>query len=418
VSAELRRRIAFTLGALVVYRLGTYIPLPGINPAVLTKIFNPNSGGNLGMFNMFAGGGIHRMAIFAVGIAPYLTAAVVVQLGRLVYRKAAASQTRDLRQAKAVARLTLGLAILFTAFQGLGVAFALERGVGDLVSAPGWAFRISTALTLTGGTVFLIWLCKLVTLHGVGNGISLIILAGIVAELPSAIAATLELRRLGALSTGLIMVVVVVMVIAVIAFIVFMELARRRLPIEYPARQVGDRAVGPRSADLSLKLNSAGIIPFVMATWLLNPLVLILDFAGGLNEASVDTVTWLFGFGQPGSMIFTAVAVVFFVFVYAAFVLDPEDTAAKLKRFGGTIAGVAPGEATAAHVDYVVSRTTVLGAAYLAAVYLIPVGEFVAFARVPFYFGGITTLVAVCVTLDVVAQVRGDGLVNAGGYRQ
>src|ERR1700694_311359 len=366
-AEELKKRIWFTLGALLVYRLGTYIPLPGIDPNIWEQVFKSQAGGILGMFNMFAGGGIHRMAIFALNIMPYISASIIIQLLTTVSSQLEALKKEGEAGRKTLNQYTRYLTVLLAAFQSYGIAVGLE-GAGNVVSDPGMFFRLSTAITLTGGTMFLMWLGEQITSRGIGNGISLIILSGIVAELPSALASMLELGRQGALSTGLILVVIV-MAVAVIAFIVFMERAQRRLLIQYPKRQVGNKMFEGQSSHLPLKLNTSGVIPPIFASSLLLLPTTVANF-------------------KP------------------AIVFNPTETADNLKKHGGFIPGIRPGERTAEYIDYVLSRITVLGAIYLAIVCLIP-EILISYASVPFYFGGTSLLIVVSVTMDTVAQVQG-----------
>jgi preprotein translocase subunit SecY len=419
MNLALGRRIAFTLCALLVFRLGSYIPIPGIDLAVWQQVFHRQSGSLLGMADMFSGGGVRRLSIFALNIGPYITAAILVQLFRLVYPKPAELNRRSARERR-IMRYTLGLATLFAAFQGFGIASGLE-GIPGLVSAPGPLFRISTVVSFTGGMLFLVWLCELITLRGIGNGLGLLLFVGIVTGAPAPIAAILELGRQGVLSDNKILGLGI-FTVAVIGFIVVMERARRHVPIEFAARQVGDRAIATQSSDLPFKLNAAGVIPVVVASWLLYIAIVVADFAGGFDAAWVDWVTRNFGAGSPGFMVASAIAIVLLAFLYTALLLDPDAAAERLAAYGGVISGVAPGQATAAHIDYVVSRITVLGAVYLAVIALVP-EMVIAYAKVPFYFGGVSALIVVCVVLDVTAQistqanaqVRGDGLAIRGG---
>ena len=570
---ELKKRIWFTLGALLVYRLGTYIPLPGIDPNAWEQIFNTQAGGILGMFNMFSGGGIHRMAIFALNIMPYISASIIIQLmttvsptlenlkkegeqGRKVMNQytryltvvlaafqsygiaiglegtgsvvsnpgifflvsttitltggtmflmwlgeqitsrgigngisliimagivaqipSAIAGTLELgrqgalstglilvvmvmaiaviafivfmeraqrrlliqypkRQVgnqmisasiiiqlmttvsptlenlkkegeqgrKVMNQYTRYLTVVLAAFQSYGIAIGLE-GTGSVVSNPGIFFLVSTTITLTGGTMFLMWLGEQITSRGIGNGISLIIMAGIVAQIPSAIAGTLELGRQGALSTGLILVVMV-MAIAVIAFIVFMERAQRRLLIQYPKRQVGNQMFEGQTSHLPLKLNTSGVIPPIFASSLLLLPTTVANFNAGQGPGWLTTVTTLLGHGRPLFLILYIALIVFFAFFYTAIVFNPTETADNLKKHGGFIPGIRPGERTAEYIDYVLSRITVVGAIYLAIVCLVP-EILISYAAVPFYFGGTSLLIVVSVTMDTVAQVQG-----------
>jgi preprotein translocase subunit SecY len=403
-AEELKKRIWFTLGALLVYRLGTYIPLPGIDPAAWDQIFRTQAGGILGMFNMFAGGGIQRMAIFALNIMPYISASIILQLMTTVSPTLEQLKKEGEQGRKTINQYTRYLTVVLAAFQAYGIAIGLEGG-GNIVSDPGWFFRISTVITLTGGTVFLMWLGEQVTARGIGNGISLIILAGIVAELPSAIAGTLELGRQGALSTGLILAVLV-MAVVVIGFIVFMERAQRRLLIQYPKRQVGNRMFEGQSSHLPLKLNTSGVIPPIFASSLLLLPATVANFNAGQGPEWLTTITTQLGHGRPLFLLLYIALIVFFAFFYTAIVFNPTETADNLKKHGGFIPGIRPGERTAEYIDYVLSRITVVGAAYLAVVCLIP-EILISYAAVPFYFGGTSLLIVVSVTMDTVAQIQG-----------
>src|SRR3974390_1427867 len=403
-AEELKKRIYFTIGALIVYRLGTYIPLPGIDPAAWAQIFKSQAGGFPGMFNMFAGGGINRMAIFALNIMPYISASIIIQLMTTVsptlenLKKEGEQGRKTMNQYPRY--LTVGLA----AVQAYGIAFGLE-GAGNVVVDPGFFFRVSTTITLTGGTIFLMWLGEQITSRGIGNGISLIILSGIVAQLPSAIAGTLELGRQGALSTGLILAVIV-MSVAVIAFIVFVERAQRRLLIQYPKRQVGNRMFEGQSSHLPLKLNTSGVIPPIFASSLLLMPTTIANFNAGKGPDWLSLITTQLGHGRPLFMVLYIALIIFFAFFYTAVVFNPTETADNLKKHGGFIPGIRPGERTAEYIDYVLSRITVIGAIYLAIVCLIP-EILISYASVPFYFGGTSLLIVVSVTMDTVAQVQG-----------
>ena len=403
-AEELKKRIWFTLGALLVYRFGTYIPLPGIDPQAWDQIFKSQAGGILGMFNMFSGGGIHRMAIFALNIMPYISASIIIQLMTTVSPTLEQLKKEGEQGRKVINQYTRYLTVILAAFQAYGISIGLE-GAGGAVADPGYFFRISTAITLTGGTMFLMWLGEQITARGIGNGISLIIMAGIVAELPSAIAGMLELGRQGALSTGLI-VVVVVMSVVVIAFIVFMERAQRRLLIQYPKRQVGNRMFEGQSSHLPLKLNTSGVIPPIFASSLLLLPTTIAQFNAGGGPEWWQTVVTQLGHGRPLFLFLYIGLIVFFAFFYTAIVFNPTETADNLKKHGGFIPGIRPGERTAEYIDYVLTRITVLGAAYLAIVCLIP-EILISYAAVPFYFGGTSLLIVVSVTMDTVAQIQG-----------
>ncbi|MCS0505221.1 preprotein translocase subunit SecY [Ancylobacter mangrovi] len=403
-AEELKKRIWFTLGALLVYRLGTYIPMPGINPDALADVFNTAQQGIIGLFNMFSGGAVSRMAIFALNIMPYISASIIIQLLTTVSPTLEALKKEGEAGRKTINQYTRYLTVVLAVFQSYGIAVGLE-GSGSVVSDPGWFFRISTVITLTGGTMFLMWLGEQITSRGIGNGISLIIFAGIVAELPSATANTLELGRQGALSTGIILAVIL-MVVAVIMFIVFMERAQRRLLIQYPKRQVGNKVYDGQSSHLPLKLNTSGVIPPIFASSLLLIPTTVASFMQGRGPEWLTTVTALIGHGQPLFMLLYVALIVFFCFFYTAIVFNPTETADNLKKHGGFIPGIRPGERTAEYIDYVLTRITVIGAAYLAVVCLFP-EILISYAAVPFYFGGTSLLIVVSVTMDTVAQVQG-----------
>jgi preprotein translocase subunit SecY len=403
-AEELKKRIWFTLGALLVYRLGTYIPLPGIDPNAWNQIFNSQAGGILGMFNMFAGGGIHRMAIFALNIMPYISASIIIQLMTTVSPTLEALKKEGESGRKTINQYTRYLTVVLAAFQAYGISVGLE-GASNVVTDPGMFFRISTVITLTGGTMFLMWLGEQITQRGIGNGTSLIIMAGIVAQLPSAIAGTLELGRQGALSTGLILIILV-MVVAVITFIVFMERAQRRLLIQYPKRQVGNRMFEGQSSHLPLKLNTSGVIPPIFASSLLLLPTTVANFTAGQGPEWLTIITTQLSHGRPLFLALYVALIVFFAFFYTAIVFNPTETADNLKKHGGFIPGIRPGERTAEYIDYVLSRITVIGAAYLAVVCLFP-EMLISYASVPFYFGGTSLLIVVSVTMDTVAQVQG-----------
>lgn len=404
-ATELKHRIWFTLGALVVYRLGTYIPLPGIDPVALAQAFDQAQTGLLGLFNVFAGGAVGRMAIFALGIMPYISASIIIQLLTTVIPRFEQLKKEGEQGRKIINQYTRYGTVILATVQAYGIAIGLESA-GNIVMDPGWFFRFTTVVTLVGGTMFLMWLGEQITSRGVGNGISLIIFSGIIANFPSAVAGMLELGRQGALSTVVILGVMV-MAVAVIAFIVFVERAQRRLLIQYPRRQVGNRMFQGDSSHLPLKLNTAGVIPPIFASsLLLIPATLTSFGAGGSGGGFLGTIQALFGHGQPLYMITYAGMIVFFAFFYTAIVFNPADTADNLKKHGGYIPGIRPGERTAQYIDYVLTRITVVGAIYLVVICLMP--EFlIASTAVPFYFGGTSLLIVVSVTMDTVAQVQG-----------
>ncbi len=406
-ATELKKRIWFTLGALVVYRLGTYIPLPGIDPTVLKEIFSQQMAGILGMFDMFSGGALGRMTIFALNIMPYISASIIMQLMTAVSPKLEALKKEGESGRKKINQYTrYGTGVLATV-QGYGISVGLEGMSGSAGSAvldPGHFFRATTVISLVGGTIFLMWLGEQITQRGVGNGISLIIFAGIVANLPSALVGTLELGRTGAISTILI-IFLLVMSVAVIAFIVFMERAQRRLVVQYPKRQMGNKMFGGESSHLPLKLNTAGVIPPIFASSILLMPLTIAGFSGGQGPEWLTTMSAMMGRGQPLYMGMYIGLIVFFAFFYTAIVFNPEETADNLKKYGGFIPGIRPGKNTADYLDHVLTRLTVVGAAYLSIVCILPEILISQYA-VPFYFGGTSLLIVVSVTMDTVAQIH------------
>jgi preprotein translocase subunit SecY len=404
-AEDLKKRIWFTVGALLVYRLGTYIPLPGINPDAFAQAFSSQSKGVLGMFNMFAGGAVQRMAIFALGIMPYISASIIMQLMTSVIPSLETLKKEGEQGRKIINQYTRYGTVLLALIQAYGISIGLEGGNG-IVNDPGMFFRISTVVTLVGGTMFLMWLGEQITARGIGNGISLIIFSGIVAGLPRAISGTLELGRTGALSTSLILAIIVLAII-VIALIVFFERAQRRLLIQYPKRQVGNRMFQGDTSHLPLKLNTSGVIPPIFASSLLLLPATVAGFSQATNLPTwASTILASLGHGQPLYMLFYASMIVFFAFFYTAIVFNPKDTADQLKKHSGFIPGYRPGERTADYIDYVLTRITVIGAIYLVLVCLLP--EFLISATgVPFYLGGTSLLIVVSVTLDTVAQIQG-----------
>ncbi len=403
-AEELKKRIWFTLGALLVYRLGTYIPLPGINIDALTQAFEQQSQGILGMFNMFSGGAVKRMAIFALGIMPYISASIILQLMTAVVPQLDQLKKEGEQGRKVINQYTRYLTVVLAMFQSYGIAVGLE-GSGNIVVDPGLFFRMSAVVTLTGGTMFLMWLGEQITSRGIGNGISLIIFSGIVANVPHALAGTLELGRQGALSTPVILGVMI-LAIAVVTGIVFVERAQRRLLIQYPKRQIGNRMFQGDSSHLPLKLNTAGVIPPIFASSLLLLPITVAQFSAGSGPGWLTSVTSLLGNGQPLHMLLYGAMIVFFAFFYTAVVFNPKDTADQLKKHGGFIPGIRPGQRTADHIDYVLTRITTLGAIYLVIVCLLP-ETLITRVGIPFYFGGTSLLIVVNVTMDTVQQVQG-----------
>ena len=407
-ATELQKRIWFTLGALIVYRLGTYIPLPGIDSVALEHLFRQNQGGLLGMFDMFTGGALSRMTIFALNIMPYISASIIMQLMTAISPSLEQMKKEGESGRKKINQYTRYLTVLITVMQAYGISVGLEAmsaGSGGVVIEGGWFFRFTTVVTLTGGTMFLMWLGEQITQRGVGNGISLIIFSGIVANLPTAMAGTLELGRTGALST-IFIIGLFLMAVAVVFLIVYMERAQRRIIVQYPKRQQGNRMTGGESTHLPLKINTAGVIPPIFAGSILGLPVTILGFsAAGQGPEWVSILSAWMGRGQPAYLMIYVTLIVFFAFFYTAVVFNPHDTAENLKKHGGFVPGIRPGKNTAEYLDKVLSRLTVVGAAYLAAICLLPEILMSRYA-VPFYFGGTSLLIVVTVTMDTVAQVQ------------
>lgn len=404
-ATELKKRIWFTLAALLVYRLGTYVPIPGVDPDAFAQAFERQSQGVLGLFNMFVGGAAERMALFALGIMPYISASIIMQLMTSVVPTLEQLKKDGEQGRKVINQYTRYGTVLLATMQAWGIAVGLESSAG-VVTDPGMFFKISTVITLVGGTMFLMWLGEQITARGIGNGISLIIFAGIVAALPSAIVGTLELGRTGSISTFII-IAVLVLAVALISLIVFVERAQRKLLIQYPKRQVGTKMFQGDSSHLPLKLNTAGVIPAIFGSSLL---LLPATLAGFSDTSSLPdwstAILASLGHGQPAYMVFYALLIGFFAFFYTAIVFNPKETADNLKRHGGYIPGIRPGDRTAEYIDRVLTRITVVGAIYLIFVCLLP--EFlIARTGVPFYLGGTSLLIVVSVTLDTVAQVQG-----------
>jgi preprotein translocase subunit SecY len=406
-AEELKKRLWFTLAALLVYRLGTHIPIPGINPIAFAETFQNNAAGILGIFNMFAGGAVQRMAIFALNIMPYISASIIMQLMTSVVPTLEQLKKEGEQGRKQINQYTRYLTVALAAFQAYGISVGLEgsRGqAGPVVLDPGWFFRITTVITLVGGTMFLMWLGEQITARGVGNGTSLIIMSGIVAGLPSALAGLLELSRQGAIGPVLLIGLLALM-LAVVGAIVFIERAQRRLLIQYPKRQMGNRMFQGDASHLPLKLNSAGVIPPIFASSLLLLPITAAQFMRGTGPEWLNTVVALLGRGQPLYLSIYVALIVFFAFFYTAVVFNPQDTADNLRKYGGFIPGIRPGSRTAEYIDYVLTRITVVGAIYLAVVCVLP-ELLIAYAGVPFYFGGTSLLIAVSVMMDTVAQIQ------------
>jgi len=403
-ATDLKKRLWFTLLALIVYRLGTYIPIPGINPERLAQAFEQQGQGVLGLLNMFSGGAVERFAIFALGIMPYISASIIMQLMTSVVPTLEQLKKEGEQGRKVINQYTrYGTVILGTA-QAFGIASGLQASDG-MVLDPGWFFIISTVVTLVGGTMFLMWLGEQITARGIGNGISLIIFSGIVAALPGAIAQLLDQGASGAIST-LTMLGVLISILLLIALIVFVERAQRRLLIQYPKRQTGNRMAQGDSSHLPLKLNTAGVIPPIFASSLLLLPATVTGFAGSGSDGGImSTLNALLGRGQPGYLIFYGVMIVFFAFFYTAIVFNPKETADNLKQHGGFIPGIRPGDRTAEYIDYVLTRVSVLGALYLVFVCLLP-EMFLTNYGISAFLGGTSMLIIVSVTMDTVSQVQ------------
>ena len=407
-ATELKKRIWFTLGALIVYRIGTYIPVPGVDAAVMGEILAQHGGGILGMFDMFTGGALGRMTVFALNIMPYISASIIVQLMTAAIPSWEALKKEGEAGRKKLNQYTRYLTVLIAIFQAWGIAVGLEsmRGqFGAAVYDPGWFFRVSCVITLVGGTMFLMWLGEQITARGVGNGISLIIFAGIVANLPSALVSTLELGRTGALSTFFI-IFFLLAALAIIAFVVFLERAQRRIPVQYPKRQVGNRMFSGEATHLPLKLNTSGVIPPIFASSLLLLPATVAGFSTDpTQEGWLQTISAALAHGRPLYMALYMALIVFFAFFYTAVVFNPTETADNLKKYGGFVPGIRPGQNTAEYLDRVLTRLTVVGAGYLSIVCIIP-EILISSYGVPFYFGGTSLLIIVSVTMDTVAQVQ------------
>lgn len=406
-AEDLKKRIWFTIGVLIVYRLGTYIPLPGINTAVMAEFARSQGGGIFGMVDMFSGGALSRMSIMALNIMPYISASIIIQLMTAIspqfeaLKKEGESGRRKLNQYTRY--LTVFIAILQSYATAAGLE-SLQGTAGSAVVDPGLFFRATSVITIVGATLFLMWLGEQITSRGIGNGISLIIFAGIVANLPSAILNALELGRTGALSYVFILFILAFS-IAMIAFIVFMERAQRRIFIQYPKRQVGNKMYGGESSHLPIKLNSTGVIPPIFASSLILLPVSIAQFSAGSDNEIIQWIAGMFHHGSAVYLTFYLCLIVFFAFFYTSIVFNPQETAENLKKAGGFIPGYRPGAMTANYLDSVITRLTVVGAAYLALVCAVPEFFYAAYA-LPFYLGGTTFLIAVSVPMDTVAQIH------------
>jgi preprotein translocase subunit SecY len=401
-SNDLRNRILFTVFILCIYRLGTFIPLAGIDPFALQEMMASTQKGLLGMFNVFSGGAVSRMAIFALGIMPYISSSIIVQLltGVSDYFKNLKEQGEIGR--KKITQITRYGTVLIATLQGYGVAVGLENA-GNLVISPGIYFKIMTTISLVAGTTFLMWLGEQITSRGIGNGISLIIFSGIVAEIPRALASTFELGRTGALSPGMI-IGIFILIIVTVMFIVFVERAMRKILINYPKRQMGNKIYGGQSSHLPLKINTAGVIPAIFASALLLLPITFSNF--GLSDSELFmNISSLFSQGKPLYMLLYAFGIIFFSFFYTSIVFNPKETAENLRKYGGYVPGIRPGERTAEFIQTILTRLTTIGASYLTLVCLMP--EFlIAKYPIPFYLGGTSVLIVVVVAMDTVSQVQ------------
>ena len=401
-SSDLRNRIFFTIFILCIYRLGTYVPIAGIDPNSLAEIMSSSQKGLLGMFNVFSGGAVQRMAIFALGIMPYISASIIVQLltGTSDYFKNLKEQGEIGR--KKITQITRYGTVLIATLQGYGVAVGLENA-GGLVLSPGIYFKLMTTISLVAGTTFLMWLGEQITSRGIGNGISLIIFSGIVAEIPRALASTFELGRTGALSPILI-ISIFILIIATVMFIVFMERAMRKILVNYPKRQMGNKIYGGESSYLPLKINTAGVIPAIFASALLLLPITFSNFGASDSEFFINFSS-LFSQGKPLYMLLYAFGIIFFAFFYTSIVFNPKETAENLRKYGGYIPGIRPGDRTADYIENILTKLTTIGACYLTLVCLMP--EFlIAKYPIPFYLGGTSVLIVVVVAMDTVTQVQ------------
>jgi preprotein translocase subunit SecY len=401
---DLKRRLWFLVGALIVYRIGTFIPVPGIDSGVLEDLFRSQQGGILGMFNMFSGGALSRFSLFALGIMPYISASIIMQLMTVVSPQLEALKKEGEAGRRKITQYTRYGTVLLATFQGLGISIALE-GQPGLVLDPGMMFRITTVITLVAGTMFLMWLGEQITERGIGNGISIIIFAGIAAGLPQAIGGTLELTRTGAFSIPLVLLLFIGALL-VTALVVFVERGQRKILVNYAKRQVGNKVYGGQSSHLPLKLNMAGVIPPIFASSIiLFPATLAGWFGSGENMAWLRDIGSMLSPGQPVYVMLYAAAIIFFCFFYTALVFNPRETADNLKKSGAFVPGIRPGEQTSRYIDKIMTRLTLVGAIYITLVCLLP--EFLIVKwNVPFYFGGTSLLIIVVVTMDFMAQVQ------------
>ena len=401
---ELKSRLLFVLGALVVYRLGAHIPVPGIDPDVLAKLFESQSGGILGMFNMFSGGALSRFTVFALGIMPYISASIIMQLLASVSPKLEQLKKEGEAGRRAITKYTRYGTVVLAAFQALGIAIAFEKQAG-LVIDPGMAFRLTAVITLVSGTMFIMWLGEQITERGIGNGISIIIFAGIVAGLPRAVGSTAEMVNTGAFSIPLAFFLLVATIL-VTALVVFVERGQRKITVNYAKRQVGNKVYGGQTSHLPLKLNMAGVIPPIFASSIiLFPATLAGWFGNSERMYWLKDIATALSPGQPIYILLFAAAIVFFCFFYTALQFNPKDTADNLKKSGAFVPGIRPGDQTAKYIDRIMGRLTLVGAAYITLVCLLPEFLILKF-NAPFYFGGTSLLIIVVVTMDFMTQVQ------------
>jgi preprotein translocase subunit SecY len=408
-ATELKKRLWFVLGALIVCRIGSYVPIPGIDPVILEQIFKQHAGGVLGLFNMFSGGALGRMTIFALAVMPYISASIIIQLMTIASPHLAALKKEGESGRRKINQYTRYGTVLLAAVQGFAIAVGIEgmtsQGGSSAVIDPGMYFRFTTTVTLVGGTLFLMWIGEQINQRGIGNGISLIIFAGIVANFPSALAHTFELGRTGVLSTELIFVIIL-LALALVALIVFFERAQRRIIVQYPKRQVGaNRMTGGESSHLPLKLNTAGVIPPIFASSILLFPLTIASFNTGKGPAWLNWITTHLNHGQPMYILLYVTVILFFSYFYTSVVFNTNDTADNLKKYGGFIPGIRPGKNTAEYLDYVLTRITTVGALYLAFVCVVPEVLMTQY-KVPFYLGGTSLLITVNVLMDFVSQIQ------------
>jgi len=406
-ATELKKRLLFTLGALIIFRLGTFLPIPGINPLSLQQFFEQQSSGILGIFDTFSGGALGRMGIFALGIMPYISASIIMTLMQSSIPHLKSLKEQGTKGRRQIIQYSRYVTVIIAALQGYGVSIGLESmqtSYGNIVIDPGLFFKITTVITLVGGTIFLMWLGEQITSRGIGNGISLIITAGIVANLPRAFASTLQLGRTGELSVAFILTILI-LVLALIIFIVFVEKAQRRLLVQYPKRQVGNKVYGGQSSHLPLKINTAGVIPVIFASSILLLPNTMSGFGAGSSSDIFLMITSYLGRGQPLYLALFAFMIIFFAFFYTSIVFNPDEQAENLRKYGGFIPGIRPGENTSIYIDYVLTRLTIVGSIYLTLVALLP--EFlISKTSIPFYLGGTSLLIVVVVMIDFINQVQ------------